>query len=170
MLWLCCCCFLLCSYSACPLHHWEISPNMWKVCFFKLFFLSCLPSQQQNNKSKAVCGCEWLKTENMQCDEGHWLLFFCMTFSLYGFSLHCCLFVLFFFVSLCVCLSPSGLPPPPAIAKRGLKARGKQKLLSHHTYRTHIHFLLLKLNISNIIQYCSPRQPAVTKLKLTVFI
>lgn len=41
-----------------------------------------------------------------------------------------------------VCVSPSGLPPPPpANAKRGLKARGKQKRLSHHTY--HIHFLVL---------------------------
>uniref|UniRef100_A0A4W6ELH5 Triadin n=1 Tax=Lates calcarifer TaxID=8187 RepID=A0A4W6ELH5_LATCA len=33
----------------------------------------------------------------------------------------------------------AGLPPPAAIAKRGLKARGKQKLLSRHIF--HIHSL-----------------------------
>lgn len=36
-----------------------------------------------------------------------------------------------------VCLPSSGLPPPAAIAKRSMRTRGKQRLLSQHT--SHIH-------------------------------
>uniref|UniRef100_A0A3B4U8P9 Triadin n=1 Tax=Seriola dumerili TaxID=41447 RepID=A0A3B4U8P9_SERDU len=41
----------------------------------------------------------------------------------------------------------AGLPPPAAIAKRGLKARGKKKRLSRHTFHSHTHSFILTLNV-----------------------
>lgn len=72
--------------------------------------------------------------------------------SLYGFSLplsslcvptlSLSLYKLYFILHFMLC-PPTGLPPPPAIARRGLKARGKHRLIIHITTFTNTTFNLV---------------------------
>lgn len=149
------CCVLI-QHVLCIIE--RLSPNMLRVmkrevfaCDDFLFFLkkSCLPSWQRNIQSKAVCECEWLKkyAGRWRPEINYGLSSFICPLCLPGLSFFSLSLYNLYFIPHIMPSPPTGLPPPPAIAKRGLKTRGKQKLPSHHTYSILIHSLVLNLNM-----------------------
>lgn len=103
------------------------------VLLFPAIVLFCMQSATYRSTFEKLClmfSCFPTLNKTVHFDEtccGH-IVCFC-TFSLFFWptcfllSLHT---MLLFCLSL-TCVSCPGLPPPPAIAKRGLKARGKMK-------------------------------------------
>lgn len=122
------------------------------VCDDFLFFFYHVCHHSSKTTNLKLCGV-WLIEKiwrPMKATDQLWTLFFYLlplfAWPVFSSSLYNLCFIPHIVPSL-----HTGLPPPPAFAKRGLKTRGKLRLPSHHTYSIHIYCPVPNLNRSNIV-------------------